>query len=157
MKKKIFKLDDFDSRSCDIEVRDAKGESFTLSLRKFTLMDRIWAEKEFGSITKWEQTIFPPEGKKYSEAEWLEGILKTIHRLIDGENKFKSWEDIAQALECTMEVLLGLQKALLYVLNGSEPLIDELDELVKKNMSQLMEKKTPKKKKKPTKRKTGPR
>lgn len=150
MSKRVFKLDDFDSRACDIELRGKDEKPLILSLRKFTLMDRIWAEKEFGSLSKWESTIFP-QSEKYSEAAWLEGLLKTIHRLIETPKTFDTWEDLATELECTLEVLLGLQKALLYVLQGSEPLIEKLDDEVKKNL----EMEAPKKKKKKKARKTG--
>lgn len=111
-------------------------------------MDRLWVEREFGSVHKWETTLFPQD-TNYKEAEWLEAVLKTVFRLIEDHAKedFQDWEDFAETLESTLEVITGLQKALLYVLHGSEPLIERLDEEVKKNLNKPM-KKTAKKKKK---------
>lgn len=152
MSKKVFKLSDFDSRACDIEMEGADGKSvLKLSLRKFTLLDRIWVEREFGSLQKWETTLFPTT-EDYSESEWLEALLKTFHHLLEPEVKkdYESWENLAETFESTVEVLLGLQKALLYVLRGSEPLIEKFEQEVKKNMNPT----APKAKKK-TKRKIG--
>lgn len=154
MSRQVFDLSDFDSRACDITVRLGENEVLKLTLNKFTLADRIWAEKEFGSLDKWEKTLFP-DSMEYSEAAWLEGTLKTVHRLLDEESKehFKCWEDLATSLECTLEVLTGLQKALLYVLHSSEPLIEKIDDYVKKNLQTLKKVPTQKKANRKTRRK----
>lgn len=154
MGKKVFKLSDFDSRACDIEIKVDGGLIRTLSLRKFTLLDRIWVEREFGSLFKWEKTLFP-DTEGYSEAEWLECTLKTTHHLLEPECKeeFSDWEALANELECSVEVLVGLQKSLLYVLRGSEPVINKIDQAVKKNMEAMTRPKKRAKKKTKTGRK----
>lgn len=159
MSKKVFQLSDFDSRSCDIEMQGADGESvLTLSLRKFTLLDRIWVEREFGSVEKWEKIIFPVS-EDHSEIVWIETVLKTVHHLLEPKDKkhFADWEALAGELESSIEMIMGLQKALLYVLKGSEPLIDRFEQEVKKNLEALKnpKKATKKKSRKKATRKTG--
>jgi len=155
LSKKTFKLSDFDSRACDIEVRAGGDEVLTLSLRKFNLLDRLWVEREFSSLRAWEETLFPSD-EGYNEAAWLEAVLKTTHHLLEDNHKkdFPSWESLAESLDSTVEVLMGLQKALLYVLHGSEPLIEKIDEVVKKNLKPARPK-AKKKAKKKTTRRTG--
>lgn len=153
MSKKVFKLSDFDSRACDIELK--VGDDVRLfSLRKFTLMDRIWAENEFQSLSEWENSIFP-KTKDYSEAAWTTAILKTAHNLLEKKHheEFPTWEDFGGSLECSVEILVNLQKALLYVLHGSEPIIERLDEEVKKNLKQAQA--LPMTKKKTKRKSTG--
>lgn len=148
MSKKLFKLDDLSNRGCDVEFNTPEG-SFSLGLKKFTLMDQIWVEKEWGTVQDWENTLFPKD-ENYSEGAWIEALLKTFHRLLEDKSKFPTWESLGETLEVSVEVLTGMQKALLYVLNGSQPLLDEFDKQVKKNMS-------PKKKKKAKTKRTGAR
>lgn len=140
MSKRVFNLSDFDSRSCDIEIRSAGDSILKLSLRKFNLLDRIWAEQEFSSLSNWEKTLFPSD-QNYNEGAWLEALLKTTHRLLEDQHKqtFPEWTDLAAALDSTIQVLAGLQKALLYVLHVSEPLIDEFDKVIKKNLSTIQQ------------------
>lgn len=142
MSKKVFKLSDLSNRGCDVEFSSSEG-NFTLTLKKFTLMDQIWCEEEFGSVKEWESTLFPKD-ENYSEAAWLKALLKTFHRLMEEKKEYPSWEDLGEKLELSVEVLTGMQKALLYVLNGSQPLIDKFDEEVKKNLK-TQSKKTKKK------------
>lgn len=150
MAKKTFKLSDFDSRACDIELKI--GDEIRLfSLRKFTLMDRIWAENEFGTLSKWEDSVFP-KTKDYSEAAWTTAILKTAHHLLEKEHQeeFPTWEEFGSSMECSVSILVNLQKALLYVLHGSEPLIERLDQEVKKSLEAQARPKTKKKTRKKT-------
>jgi hypothetical protein len=146
MSKKIFKLTDFDSRACEVEVPVGGDSVLTLSLRKFTLLDRMWVEKEWGSLAKWESDLFP-QTEVYNETDWLVALIKTTHRLIEGEHKdkFETWESLAGELESSVEILMNLQRALLYVMRGSEPLIDEYEKQVKKNLDKLNPKKKTKK------------
>ena len=146
MKKRSFDLSDFDSRACDITVRTDENSVLTLSLRKFTLKDRIEVGREWGSVEKWEKTLFPQD-ENFNEAEWLECLLKTVF-MLEETGEFKDWEELAETLDCTPEVLAGLQKAILYVLNGSEPLLDKYDEEVKKSLNKMQNRKTRRQKKK---------
>ena len=158
MSKKTFRLSDFDSRACEVVLPGEGGTELVLSLRKFTLLDRIWVEREWGTITKWETTLFPQTGD-YSETEWLKALIKTTHHLLEPEikKKFDTWEKIAGSLESSIEILMGLQKAVLYVLRGSEPLIEEFEKQVKKTLDDQEAPKAKKKtrKKRAAKRKTG--
>lgn len=150
MSKRSFGLSDLDSRACDFVVR-RDGEEHVLSLGKFSLMSRIWAAREFGSVETWEKALFPVDEENFDEAKWLEAILKTFHHLIEDKSGFETWESLGEFLEVTPEVLFEMQKTLVWVLKGSQPIIDELD-AVKKN---LLDQATPQEKKAKKKTRAG--
>ena len=132
MEKKTFSLEDFDASSgVDLELMGG----MKVSLGFFTLRSRLWVAREFGSVEKWEAICFPQDESTLKEDEWVEAVLKTIHHLIIPEHKekFKSWEDLMDHIPCSIEAMTGLCKTLVFCLKRSEPLLEKLDEYLKKN------------------------
>jgi hypothetical protein len=132
-KKRVFKLSDFDSKSCEIVLPQDDGGELTLLSENSLCLIESGQRREWGTISDWEKTLFP-QSDDYKESEWLTAVMKTTHHLLEPEVKarFESWESLAEKMGFSIEIILELQKGLLYVLRGSELLIDKFEEEVKK-------------------------